>query len=138
MKVVGFLSSGSKRRFSPFVTEFVDGLREAGFTENQDVKLRFGFANGDFKKLNPLARKLLKSRKPPTDVIVATGGVVTAQAAIKAAGKTPVIFLGGLDPAKIKLKKGSSRLPANATGTSLSTTVTVPDRVALLRELVPK
>jgi putative ABC transport system substrate-binding protein len=136
MKVVGFLNSGSKARFGPLVTAFVEGLREEGFTEGQDVKIRFGFANGNFKKLDTLARGLVKTRGAATDVLVATGGVVAAQAALNAAGKVPVVFLGGLDPARIKSKKRSKRgdrALANATGTSLSTTMSVPERLEHLR-----
>ncbi len=131
MKVIGFLNSASKgAAFDKYVGALHDGLKEGGYADSKNVKIDFKWADGDYKKLDKLAADLVKSN---VDLIVATGGTVSAQAALKATKTIPVLFISGADPTKAGLLKHD-----NATGVHVFTTESVSKRAALLRELAPK
>src|SRR5262249_38974281 len=80
-------------------------------------------------RLPGLARELVKRG---VDVIATTGGTVAAQAALKMTQKIPVLFISGFDPRKAGLLKFR-----NATGVHVATTESAPERLAVLRQLVP-
>ena len=131
MNVIGFLNSASDdAAFAKHVDAFRNGLKSNGFSEGQNVSITSRWAEGDYAKLPALAAELVKSE---VDVIATTGGTVSAQAALKATKKLPVLFISGFDPAKAGLLKFG-----NASGVHVSTTETVPERANALRALVPK
>src|SRR5688500_14721600 len=76
LPVVGFLSTGSpSSRGSDQVLAFQLGLSEAGYVENQSVKIEYRWASDDYSKLPGLAEDLVQQN---VAVIVAAGGSVSA------------------------------------------------------------
>jgi putative ABC transport system substrate-binding protein len=129
VKVIGFLNSASEASFRPFVGAFRKGLNEGGLVEGNDLKIEFRWADRDYNKLSVLASELVKLN---VNVIVTAGGAVAAKPAIKATRKIPVLFVSGYNPAKVGLAA------TNATGLNVATTETIPQRLAQLRQLLPK
>jgi len=131
MKVIGFLNSAAKApTFNKYVRALHAGLKESGYTDGKNVKIEFKWADGDYKELDKLAARLVEQH---VDLIVATGGTLSAHAAMKATKDIPILFVSGSDPDKAGLLKHN-----NATGVHVSTTESVSKRAALLRELAPK
>src|SRR5437899_2957244 len=67
MPVVGFLNTASPGPSAPFVAAFLQGLREAGYVEGQNVAIEYRWAEDHYDRLPGLAVDLV-GRK--VDVIV--------------------------------------------------------------------
>jgi putative ABC transport system substrate-binding protein len=136
MPVIGFLSSySSSDAFAQrFLAAFHQGLKQAGYVENQNVAIEYRWAGSEYERLTALAIEL--ARRPVN--VIATGSASLAVLAAKTATTTiPIVFLMGGDPVKLGLVVSLNRPGGNLTGiTTLNTEIT-PKRVEVLRELVP-
>jgi putative tryptophan/tyrosine transport system substrate-binding protein len=128
---IGFLSSGSSSVSARHVAAFLDGLRERGFVEKRNVSVISRWAEGDYDQLGGLAKDLVDRR---VKVIAATGGVISAQAAMKATSTIPIVFVIGDDPASPNLRMVASlnHPGGNATGASVISTGIATKRLQLL------
>jgi putative ABC transport system substrate-binding protein len=135
MPVIGFLSSGSPRAFAPLVTAFGEGLKMLGYAHGRDVWIDYRWAEGHYSELPALAAELARRQ---VTLIAATGGAVSAQAAIKATTKIPIVFVVGFDPVQLGLVASLSRPAANATGVSIFTTELAAKRLEVLHDLLPR
>src|SRR6266550_362233 len=93
--VIGFLSGTSPVRYAPFVTAFRESLSEAGFVEGQSVAIDYRWAEGAFDRLPQMAEDLVRRK---VDVLVTSGGTLSAIAAKKATDTIPTVFIAGDDP----------------------------------------
>jgi putative ABC transport system substrate-binding protein len=136
MPVIGFLNSySSSDAFAQrFLAAFHQGLKQAGFVENQNVTIEYRWAGSEYERLTALATEL--ARRPVN--VIATGSASLAVLAAQTATTTiPIVFLMGGDPVKLGLVVSLNRPGGNLTGiTTLNTEIT-PKRVEVLRELVP-
>jgi putative ABC transport system substrate-binding protein len=76
-----------------------------------------------------LADDLVRSQ---VQLIVASGGLVSARAAIKATASIPILFVAGFDPVELGLAASLNKPGGNATGVSLFSTELVAKRLELL------
>jgi putative tryptophan/tyrosine transport system substrate-binding protein len=132
---IGFLSSGSPRAFAPFAAAYYQGMRELGYVEGQNIVTTYAWAEGDYGKLDALANDLVQRQ---VKLIVASGGLVSARAAIKATATIPIVFISGFDPVEVGLVPNFNRPGGNATGVSLFSTELLPKQLQMLYELGPK
>jgi putative ABC transport system substrate-binding protein len=116
------------------VDDFLQGLKESGFVEGQNVAIEYLFASGQYDKLPGLAAELVDKKV----AVLATFGENAAKAAQAASGGVvPVVFALGDDPVSLGLVATLNRPGANITG-SISIGHTLgPKRVELLREFLP-
>jgi putative ABC transport system substrate-binding protein len=131
--VVGFLRSTSLSDADHLVTAFPQGLKDAGFSEGQNVAIEFRSAENRLDRLSALAVDLVRR---PVNVIVADN--LAAPAAKSATTTVPIVFAGGGDPVKEGLVASLSRPGTNVTGVNFFTGVIGTKRLELLRQLVPK
>jgi ABC-type uncharacterized transport system substrate-binding protein len=132
--VIGYLNSRAPDGDAPYTSTFRQGLKEAGFVENQNVTLDYRWADYQYNRLPGLAAELV-TRK--VSVIFATA----LQAALPAKDATatlPIVFAIGSDPVKFGLVSSFNRPGGNITGVSwLGGPTLAAKRLALLHELVP-
>jgi putative tryptophan/tyrosine transport system substrate-binding protein len=135
MPVVGFLSSRSPGESAPNVAAFRQGLSEVGYVEGENVEIEYCWAEGRYDRLPALAANLV-GRK--VNVIIAAGGIPSAQAARNATPTIPIIFTAVADPVGLGLVASLARPGGNLTGVSVMVTELTPKRLELLSELVPQ
>jgi putative ABC transport system substrate-binding protein len=56
--VIGLLSSGSRESYSLRLSAFLQGLKDIGYVEGQNVSIQYRWAAGPYDQLNALARRL--------------------------------------------------------------------------------
>jgi ABC-type uncharacterized transport system substrate-binding protein len=132
--VVGMLSSGSAEGFAPRVRAFRQGLHEAGYVEDRNVKIEFRWADGRYERLPALAADLVSRG---VAAIATIGGTPPALAAKAATPTIPIIFQLGADPVEVGLVVSLSRPSGNVTGVTSLGAELVPKQLELLRELIP-
>ena len=132
MPVIGYLNSAT--RFAGALDAFQKGLAETGYYEGQNVVIEYRWAEGHYDRLPALAAELVHH---PVDVIVASGGSISALAAQTATNTIPIVFLSGGDPVKNGLAASFSHPGGNATGVAQLVTAVEEKSFELLRELLP-
>jgi ABC-type uncharacterized transport system substrate-binding protein len=133
--VIGFLHSASPEPFARFVAAFREGLSEgpAGYVEGRNVKIEYLWAEGREDRLAMFAANLVDR---PVALIVALGGMRSAQAAKAATATIPILFIAGSDPIEAGLVSSLGRPGGNATGVSNQTTEMIAKRLEILHEML--
>ena len=117
------------------VSAFRQGLSEEGITIDKNAAMEFRWADGDYRLLAGLATELVHRS---ADVIVAGGGLITANAAKSATATIPIVFVGGGDPVDAGIVASLSHPGGNITGVTVVTALLGAKRIELLNKLVPK
>jgi putative ABC transport system substrate-binding protein len=133
--VIGYLGARSLKTDAPLVKAFLQGLRETGYVDGENIGIVYRWADGRYDLLSPMATNLVQRQ---VALIVASGGSAVALAAKTATSTIPIVFSMGGDPVKAGLVVSMNRPGGNATGMSALTTLLSAKRVELLHELVPK
>jgi putative ABC transport system substrate-binding protein len=133
MPVVGFLNATSPDAYR--LRAFHQGLKEAGFVEGENVAVEYRWADNQTDRLPTLAAELVRRQ---VTVIVAGGGIMSAQAAKTETKSIPVLFIAGEDPVKLGLVTSLAKPDGNLTGVNILLSEVVAKRLELLRELLPK
>jgi putative ABC transport system substrate-binding protein len=129
---IGVLSSLS-RGAPPGTLALVEGLRELGHVEGQNVAIEWRGAEGQASRFPALAAELVQL---DVDVIVAT--VPLAIQAAQSATKTiPIVMVTPSDPIGAGFVRSFARPGGNVTGLTWQTREAVPKRLQLLKETVP-
>jgi putative ABC transport system substrate-binding protein len=136
MPVVGWLSGRNSETDALLLPTFRQALNAQGFIEGRNVAIEYRWADGQPDHLPFLAADLMRS---PAAVIVAVGidvqGIRAAQAA---AATIPIVFIITDDPVTSGLVASLNRPGGNLTGVLNLQSQSVPKRLGLLRELLPR
>jgi putative ABC transport system substrate-binding protein len=133
LPIVGFLRSEPLGDAMHLVAAFRTGLKEAGFTEDQNVILELRSAEGHADQLTGLVGELIHR---PVAVIVANS--LAAVAAATATSRVPIVFATGTDPVQDHLVTTLNHPGGNVTGVVFFASNLAAKRLELLRQLVPK
>jgi putative ABC transport system substrate-binding protein len=94
--VVGFLNSASAEGYASMAAAFKQGLKEAGYTDGQNVTIQYRWADNQYGRLPGLAADLVNRR---VNVIFANSPSIPA--ALAATKTIPIIFNSGDDPVRL-------------------------------------
>ena len=101
LPVIGYLSGQSANdEYKNITIPFLQGLKEAGYIEGQNVAIEYRFAEGQFDRLPALAADLVRRQ---VTVLVASSNA-GALAAKRATATIPIIFSVGGDPVQAWLR----------------------------------
>jgi putative ABC transport system substrate-binding protein len=133
---IGWLSNASRSpEVARFLAAFLQGLRELGYVEGQNVTIEYRFAEGNPERLPELAADLLRLK---VEVIVTPNPHAT-RAAKDATRTIPIVMLGVIDPVGSGLVDHLARPGGNITGLSATAGPEIVGKyLELLRETLPK
>jgi putative tryptophan/tyrosine transport system substrate-binding protein len=112
----------------------LEGLRDLGYTEGQNITIEREYGEADVERLRELAAELVRRQ---VDVIVALS-TTAARPAKQATNIIPIIAIAMADPVEDGLVASLARPGGNVTGTSFLGPELVTKRLQLLSEVVPQ
>ena len=133
LPTIGFLGSSTLSEASPWVSAFVERLRELGWTEGRNVAIAFRWAGGRSERYSEIATEFVSLK---VDVIV-TFGTPAVLATKQATAVVPIVIALAGDPVGAGLVASLARPGGNITGLSSQSPDLTGKRLALLREVVP-
>jgi putative ABC transport system substrate-binding protein len=132
LPTVGFLGAATPSAWSPWVTAFVQRLRELGWIEGRSVTIEYRWAEGRSERFTEIAAEFVQRK---VDVIVTSGGALPA--AKQATSVIPIVFALATDPVGSGFVASLARPGGNITGLSNQLTDLAGKRLEFLREVVP-
>ena len=97
---IGFLSAQSgDDYYKNFTVPFLQGLKETGYVEGQNVALEYRYAENQYDRLPALAIDLVRRRV----AVMVAAGPEAALAAKAATTAIPIVFSTGADPVALGL-----------------------------------
>ncbi len=129
---IGYLSYQSSA--SHLTEVFLQGLRELGYFEGQNIVVEYRWAQGDLTRLSDLAADLVRRN---VRLIVASGNREITAA--KAATSTiPIVMVVAVDPVGVGFVASIARPGGNLTGLAWAPAVEIVGKhMELLKEVVP-
>lgn len=118
---------------APYHQGWVDGLRQLGYVEGQNLILLTRYANGDESRLPLLLNELIRLQ---VDVLVVSSRAI--RAAQKATTTIPIVCATMNDPVSEGVVTSLARPGGNLTGVSWQAPDTATKRLELALELRPK
>ena len=134
MPVIGFLHPASPDGNADRVRAFRQGLKEAGFTEGENVTVEYRWGDNQAERLPALGIELARRQV----AAMAVFGPSAAFAAKSATATIPIVFLVPEDPAKLGLVTSLARPGGNLTGVNFFPAELSAKRLELLRDVVPR
>lgn len=132
MKKVGVIQLVEHEALDNSYKGFVEGLKEAGYTENENVTIDFNNAQGDQSNTTTIAQKL-KNDNPDLIFAIATPA---AQAVANQTAEIPIVVTAVTDPKVAGLVDSNEAPGGNVTGTSDLTPV--EDQINLIKDMLPE
>jgi putative ABC transport system substrate-binding protein len=132
--VIGFLSAQSADLdYKTFIVPFLQGLKETGYVEGQNVAVEYHWAENRPDRLPALAADLVRRRV----AVIAALSTPAALAGQAATTTIPIVFTTGGNPVALGLVASLNRPGGHLTGTANLAGDLAPKRLQLLRQLLP-
>jgi putative tryptophan/tyrosine transport system substrate-binding protein len=131
--VLGMYAPSFDPTTDPLIREFVDGLRELGYTPGRDIVFEYKGAQGNPEALLQLTEELVQSR---VDILLTPNTSMTLAAA-KVTKTVPIVMIGATDVVDTGLVASLARPGGNVTGLAVNAAEIAAKRLQLLQEAVP-
>jgi putative ABC transport system substrate-binding protein len=134
MPVVGILNAGSREVTRSQIAAFLEGLKESGYVEGQNLAVEYRFAEGQFDRFPALASDLIHRQVS----VLFTSSPAGVHAAKEATSTIPIVFSVGDDPVASGIVPSLNSPGGNLTGVYQFSTELEAKPLGLLHEMVPK
>lgn len=114
---------------------FVQGLREAGYIDGQNLSLDLRGIGASYDQLPTLVAGLVQRK---VDVIVALGSSASAQAAKNSTSTIPIVMVGVADAVELRLVASLARPGGNITGLTVPFAQLAAKQLEFLKEADPR
>jgi putative ABC transport system substrate-binding protein len=134
MPVIGFLGSQSAdNEYKNIIVPFLQGLKESGYVEGQNVAVEYRYAENQMDRLPALAADLVRRRV----AVIVAGGTEAVLAAKFATTSIPLVVSTAVDPVASGLVASLNRPGANLTGIAGLSIELAPKGLQLVHDLIP-
>jgi putative tryptophan/tyrosine transport system substrate-binding protein len=133
MPVVGFMNGGSTESQRGLLAAFRQGLSEIGYSEDQNIKIEYRWAESQYDRLPGMAADLVRRQV----TVIAATGTPAALAAKAASAVIPIVFETAGDPIRLGLVASLNRPGSNITGVTQLSSELVSKRLGLLHDMIP-
>ncbi|AMN43716.1 ABC transporter substrate binding protein [Rhodoplanes sp. Z2-YC6860] len=130
---LGQLHAGTVASRAPMVAAFMQGMREFGYIEGQNLLVARRYADGRFERLPSLMRELL-AWGPDVVLVSTTPGNLAAKAATLT---LPIVMVSVADPIGAGLIASLAQPGGNITGVTNIGAELAGKRLEILKEIVP-
>src|SRR3954467_305667 len=130
---IGILETVPRAQNQANFAALLNGLRELGYVEGQNLHIDYRSADGQGERFPELVAELVRNR---VDLIV-TRGTPAAHAAKNATETVPIVMAAIGDPLGVGVVASLARPGGNVTGLSAFVTELSGKRVELMKELLP-
>jgi putative tryptophan/tyrosine transport system substrate-binding protein len=131
--LIGWLSGSESKVAGLFADDFLDGMRDLGYTDGQDFDLAPRYAEGFQDRLPALAREIV-DLKPDVIVAAAVNAAVPARAATSV---IPIVCPALADAVHLGLIASEARPGSNVTGIEPYVAGLPAKQMEFAREIVP-
>ena len=118
----------------PLAKAFIQGLREQGYFDGQNIEIELRYAGGRADRLQPLVAELLRLKV----AVLVLPGTLAIKIAKQATQTTPIVIVTQLDPVAAGLVDSLARPGGNITGLTRLTSELSGKRLELLKETAPR
>ena len=133
LPTIGFLGATTPTTWTPFVTPFLQRLRELGWIDGRNIAIEYRWAEGREDRYAEFAAELVRRK---VDIIV-TGGTPAVIALMKETSTIPIVFAAAGAPVETGLVASLSRPGGNVTGLSNQQNDLAGKRIELLHRIAP-
>jgi len=131
---IGYVGAGSPATAGHHAQAFMQGLRELGYVDGQNIVIEYRWADGKLERLSDFVAEMVQAK---VDLIVSSA-TPTIRFAKKQSTTMPIVMAGVTDPVGAGFVASLARPGGNITGlTHLSPDLT-GKRLELLKEVVPR
>ena len=130
---IGILETVPRAQNQANFAELLNGLRELGYVEGQNLHIDYRSADGQGERFPELVAELVRNR---VDLIV-TRGTPAARAAKAATATIPIVMAAIGEPLGVGVVASLARPGGNVTGLSAFVTELSGKRIELLKETFP-
>jgi putative tryptophan/tyrosine transport system substrate-binding protein len=131
--LVGYLIETTKEAQASRAAAFLEGMRDLGYVEGQNVEIAYRFGNFDRARLAALAEELLRL----SPHLIFAADPISVLVVKSAAPTTPIVCALLIDPVKGGLARSLARPGGTVTGTLTQVDGLMGKQVELVRELMP-
>src|SRR2546423_197491 len=131
--MIAYLGPISPEAVAGRLRAFPEGLKEIGYTEGENLAIRYRYAEGQNDQLPAMSIELARRQVS----VLITGGTPAAFAAKAATTTIPIVFILAEDPVRLGIVASIPRPGGNATGINFVSGELGAKRLELLRELLP-
>jgi ABC-type uncharacterized transport system substrate-binding protein len=135
LSTIGWLHGANPDAYAPMVAAFRKSLNHAGYSETQNIRFEYRWAEGRLERLPEMAADLVRRQ---VSVIFAAGGGEPALAAKAATSEIPIVFANGVDAVEVGLVASLNRPGGNVTGITFLINTLGHKQLELLHELQPR
>ena len=130
---IGFLAVGSRDGRAFVIEGFLQGLREHGYVEGQNVAIEYRFSDDRDDRLPELAAELVDLKVK----LILASGTPASFAAKQATSTIPIVSVSAANPVETGLIASLARPGGNVTGMSMMSSQLGGKRLELLKAIVP-
>jgi putative ABC transport system substrate-binding protein len=112
MPVIGFLNGAAPEKYALYLARFLQGLKETGYIDGQNVTIEYRWARGHYDRLPAMAADLVRRQV----TVIAATSTPAAFAAKDATTDIPIVIESGGDPVQLGLVTSLARPGGNLTG----------------------